>query len=65
MVKKLVQKLSMILLSATVLCLSGCGDIRDIEVTSVQIESIAPNGLRGVYVGLAVGIDNPAFQVGL
>jgi hypothetical protein len=46
-------------------CLSGCGDIRDLEVTSVQIESVVPNGLRGVNVGLAVGIDNPAFQVGL
>ena len=64
-VKKLLQKLSMALLCAAVLCLTGCGDIRDLEVTSVQIESITPNGLRGVNVGLAVGIDNPAFQVGL
>jgi hypothetical protein len=65
MIKKLVQKLSLALLSAVVLCLTGCGDIRDIEVTSVQVESIAPNGLRGVHVGLAVGVDNPAFQVKL
>ena len=62
MIKKLVQKLSLALLSAVVLCLTGCGDIRDIEVTSVQVESIAPNGLRGVQVGLAVGVDNAAFQ---
>ena len=64
-VKKLVHKLSLALLCAMTLCLSGCGDIRDLEVTSVEIESIAPNGLRGVNVWLAVGIDNPAFQVGL
>ena len=64
-VKKLVQKLSLALLCAATLCLSGCGDIRDLEVTSVQVESVAPNGLRGVNVWLAVGIDNPAFQVGL
>ena len=64
-VKKLIQKLSLALLCAAALCMSGCGDIRDLEVTSVDIESITPNGLRGVYVGLAVGIDNPAFQVGL
>lgn len=64
-VNKLVQKLSLALLCAVTLCLTGCGDIRDLEVTSVQIESITPNGLRGVNVGLAVGIDNPAFQVGL
>ena len=64
-VKKLIQKLSLALLAAAALCLSGCGDIRDLEVTSVKIESVAPNGLRGVNVWLAVGIDNPAFQVGL
>lgn len=64
-VKKLVHKLSLALLCAATLCLSGCGDIRDLEVTSVQVESVAPNGLRGVNVWLAVGIDNPAFQVGL
>ena len=64
-VKKLIQKLSLALLCAATLCLSGCGEIRDLEVTSVQIESVAPNGLRGVNVWLAVGIDNPAFQVGL
>ena len=63
--KKLVYKLPFTLLCAVVLCLSGCGDVRDIAVTSVDIESIAPNGLRGVNVGLAVGIDNPAFQVEL
>ena len=64
-VKKLIQKLSFALLCAVTLCLSGCGDIRDLEVTSVQIESIAPNGIRGVNVWLAVGIDNPAFHVEL
>jgi hypothetical protein len=64
-VKKLVQKLSFVLLCAAVLCLSGCGDIRDLKVTSVEIENVALNGFRGVDVALAVGIDNPAFQVGL
>lgn len=64
-VKKLVQILSLALLCAACICLSGCGDIRDLEVTSVEVENIAPIGLRGVNVGLAVGIDNPAFQVSL
>ena len=64
-VKKFVHKLSLALLFTAVLCLSGCGDVRDIAVTSVEVESITPNGLRGVNVGLAVGIDNPAFQVEL
>ena len=32
------------------------------EVTSVNVEAIAPQGLSGINVFLAVGIDNPAFQ---
>ena len=63
--KKLIHELSLALLCAVALFLSGCGNIKDLEVTSVEIESIAPNGLRGVNVWLAVGIDNPAFQVSL
>ena len=34
-------------------------------MTSVNVESIVPQGLRGIDVHLAVGVDNPAFQVGL
>lgn len=45
--------------------LTGCGRVKDITVTSVKLESIAPQGLKGVNVYLAVGIDNPAFQIGL
>ena len=40
-------------------------DVRDIKVTSVNIESISLNGFRGANVDLAVGIDNPAFHVEL
>ena len=47
------------------LSLTGCGRVKDITVTSVKLESIAPQGLKGVNVYLAVGIDNPAFQIGL
>ena len=63
--KKLVERLALVLLCAAVMCLTGCGDVRDIKVTSVNIESISLNGFRGANVDLAVGIDNPAFQVGL
>ena len=45
--------------------LGGCKKIRDISVTSVKVEAIAPQGLQGINVFLAVGIDNPAFQIGL
>ena len=63
--KKLVERLALVLLCAAVMCLTGCGDVRDIKVTSVNIESISLNGLRGANVDLAVGIDNPAFHVEL
>ena len=48
-----------------VMALSGCKNIKDITVTSVSVESIAPQGLKGINVYLAVGIDNPAFQISL
>ena len=63
--KKLVGRLVLALLCAAVMCLTGCGDVRDIKVTSVDIENISLNGFRGANVDLAVGIDNPAFRVEL
>ena len=50
------------------LCLTGCKDIqniKNIKVTSVAVETVSPNGLRGMTVGLAVGVDNPSFNVDL
>ena len=63
--KKIVGRLALALLCAAVMCLTGCGDVRDIKVTSVNIENISLNGFRGANVDLAVGIDNPAFRVEL
>ena len=63
--KKLLERLALVLLFTSVMCLSGCGDVRDIKVTSVNIENISLNGLRGANIDLAVGIDNPAFRVEL
>ena len=64
-VKKIIGRLALALLCAAVMCLTGCGDVRDIKVTSVNIENISLNGFRGANVDLAVGIDNPAFRVEL
>ena len=47
------------------LTLGGCKKVKDIRVTSVAVEAISPQGLKGINVFLAVGIDNPAFQIGL
>lgn len=52
----------------TVICLSGCGGIKKLEeirVTSADIVSMMPEGLRGVRLELAVGVDNPGAQISL
>lgn len=54
-----------LVVSVMTLALAGCGKVKDITVTSLQLESIAPQGLKGIDVYMAVGIDNPAFQIGL
>ena len=66
--KNLLKRVILIAVSAMALCLTGCKDIKNIKnikVTSVAVETITPNGLRGMVIGLAVGIDNPSFNVDL
>lgn len=66
--KNLLRRILLAAVSAMALCLAGCKDIqnvKNIKVTSVAVETISPNGLRGLTVGLAVGVDNPSFSVDL
>ena len=63
--RNLKHNILVFIVSVMTICLTGCGRVKDITVTSVKLESIAPQGLKGVNVYLAVGIDNPAFQIGL
>ncbi len=52
----------------TVFCLSSCGGIRKLEemkVTSANIVSIMPSGLKGAALNLQVSVDNPGVQVSL
>lgn len=53
------------IVAALVLSLSSCRKIKDISITSVKLEAVSPEGLRGLNVFLAVGIDNPAMQIEL
>ena len=48
---------------AVMLCLTGCKGVKDISVTSVEVESISMKGMKGLDVFLKVGVDNPAKQV--
>ena len=62
---KVTHRLVLVVLSAMLLALGGCKKIKEISVTSVKVEAIAPQGLQGINVFLAVGIDNPAMQISL
>ena len=64
-VKELIKKLPVLVLCVLVLCLSGCNKVKQIKVMSVALESVGLRGLTGLDVGVAVGIDNPAFSVDL
>jgi hypothetical protein len=46
------HRLVLAILSAMLLTLGGCGKVKDIKVTSVKVESIAPQGLQGINVFL-------------
>lgn len=52
----------------TLLLAVGCADIKkleDLEVVSVKVENIIPNGLRGVGLVLSVEVDNPGAELSL
>ena len=65
MMKKFSGSLSVIILCILAICLSGCSKVKDIKVTSMQVEDVKFRNFTSVNVFLAVGIDNPAFEVQL
>ena len=48
---------------AFMLCLTGCKNVKDIKVTSVELESVSMKGMKSLDVFIKVGVDNPARQV--
>ena len=62
-VKYLIKRLPVLLLCVLMSCLSGCNKVKQIKVTSVALESVGLRGFKGLDIGLAIGIDNPAFGV--
>lgn len=59
------RRIALLIVSALLLTLTGCGKFTQIEVNSVKVEKICPYGLSGVEAGLAVEINNPAVQIKL
>lgn len=53
------MKRVIVFLALAALFLTSCASYKDIKVTSVEIVSLSPNGLREVDALLHVGIDNP------
>lgn len=49
----------LLILLAIVALAAGCNKIREINVTSFQVESFSPNGLRSVDAVVAIGVHNP------
>lgn len=63
--KNRTHKLLIVILAVLPFVMSGCRKVKDISVTSVELEALSPQGFKGLNVYVAVGIDNPAFQIGL
>ena len=61
--KKTRLKILLLALISVVSILGGCQKYKEIEVTSVKVETLNVRGLRGADVVLAVGVDNPAGQI--
>ena len=59
------RRLIVIVVAVMLVSLTGCGKFKEIKVNSVKVEKVSPCGFRGVDVGLAVEIDNPAVQIRL
>ena len=64
-VQKRTHKLLIVILVMISFVLGGCRKVKDISVTSVELEAVSPQGFKGLNVYVAVGIDNPALQIGL
>lgn len=61
--KKLKRTLSIVILTITALLLAtGCADLRNIRITSCEVESVSPVGFTSVDCVLNIGIHNPAME---
>lgn len=62
MARKTINILTLFML-AVMLCLTGCKNVKDIRITSVEFESATLNGLKSIDIFVKVGVDNPAKQI--
>jgi len=55
-----VLKIALICLSAVLLSSCGVQKFKDIKVTSFDVDSFSPSGLKAFDAVVALGVDNPA-----
>lgn len=48
-----------------VLILGSCAKVKQVGVTSLELDSITPKGLRALTVKMSVGVHNPANEITL
>ena len=55
----------LISIAIMVLLLGSCAKVKQVGVTSFELDSITPKGLRALTVKMSVGVHNPANEITL
>ena len=55
----------LISIALMVLLLGSCAKVKQVGVTSFELDSITPKGLRALTVKMSVGVHNPANEITL
>ncbi len=55
----------LISIAIMVLVLGSCAKVKQVGVTSFELDSITPKGLRALTVKMSVGVHNPANEITL
>ena len=55
------RKFYILFIAILAVCLTGCSKAKEISVTSCELVSLSPSGLKSIDGTVAVGIHNPMF----
>ena len=55
------RKIYILFIAILAVCLTGCSKAKEISVTSCELVSLSPSGLKSIDGTVAVGIHNPMF----
>lgn len=57
------RKIYILFIAILAVCLTGCSKAKEISVTSCELVSLSPSGLKSIDGTVAVGIHNPDVRV--